>query len=317
MNTNTLTVLLLFFLFACNNKAAREKSEMERKVKTSFDDRVIGIGKIIPENDIIQLSAPVNGIVHKIIVNENDPVDVGTVILELDHQLEDQKIKQIGNQIATQESQMKVDMAGVGEFVAKIGNAKTTLHRLQNLLLKGAESQQTVDDAITDLQTLTANIYKLDATMEVSKRRYQEVKADLKTAQLEREQKIIRSPVKGRVLEMTVLIGSSVSIQQSFAQISTEGNTIAICEIDEMNAGKIVVGQHGWIRSVGSADTLGTGTIYFASSFLKRKTLFTDQSGEKEDRRVRTVKLLLNNPENLLLNARVECVIDISKIIKN
>jgi hypothetical protein len=59
-------------------------------------------------------------------------------------------------------------------------------------------------------------------------------------------------------------------------------------------------------------DTLSTGTVYFTYSFLKKKSLFTDQSGEKEDRRVRTVKILLDQPENLLLNARIECVIDIS-----
>jgi len=129
---------------------------------------------------------------------------------------------------------------------------------------------------------------------------------------MEREQKIIRSPINGRILELTVLIGGSVSIQQSFAQISPEGKTIAICEIDELNAEKIAVGQKGWIRNVGSSDTLSTGSVYFVFSFLKKKSLFTDQSGEKEDRRVRTIKMMLDHPEKLLLNARVECVIDVS-----
>jgi hypothetical protein len=113
-------------------------------------------------------------------------------------------------------------------------------------------------------------------------------------------------------LELTVLLGGSVSIQESFAQISPEGKMIAICEIDEANASKIEVGQKGWIRNVGASDTLSTGTVYFAFSFLKKKSLFTDQSGEKEDRRVRTIKMMLDHPENLLLNTRVECVIDIS-----
>jgi hypothetical protein len=44
--------------------------------------------------------------------------------------------------------------------------------------------------------------------------------------------------------------------------------------------------------------------------------LFTDQSGEKEDRRVRTIKIMLDRPDRLLLNARVECVIDISGNLK-
>ena len=130
-------------------------------------------------------------------------------------------------------------------------------------------------------------------------------------------QKIILSPVNGRILELTVLAGGSVGTQQSLAQISPEGKTIAVSEIDEMYAGKIVIGQKGWIRNVGSTDTLSTGTVYFTSSFLKKKSLFTDQSGEKEDRRVRTIKLFLDQPEKLLLNARIECVIDISGNPKN
>ncbi len=103
-----------------------------------------------------------------------------------------------------------------------------------------------------------------------------------------------------------------MSIPQSFGQITPKGKMIAICEIDESNAGIVFVGQKGWIRNVGSADTLSTGTVYFAASFLKKKSLFTDQSGEKEDRRVRTIKMMLDNPNQLLINARVECVLDIA-----
>jgi len=71
-------------------------------------------------------------------------------------------------------------------------------------------------------------------------------------------------------------------------------------------------GQKAWIRNMGSLDTLTTGTVYFTASFMKKKSLFTDQAGEKEDRRVREIKILLDQPAKLLLNARIECVIDIS-----
>lgn len=308
--------LLLVFLFsifiACNNKAAKEKLAIENAKQAIAVNRIVGIGKIIPENDIIQLSSAVNGIVEKIYKKENDTVNIGSVILELEHHVEDEKIMQLNNQIITQAAQIKVDAASVGEFEAKVSNANSELQRLQNLLLKGAETQQTVDDANTNLRSFNSNLNRLVASVAVSKSKLQETKTALITAQIERDQKIIRSPINGKILELTVLIGSSISIQQSFAQISPEGKTIAICEIDELNADKIMVGQNGWIRNVGSSDTLSTGKVYFAFSFLKKKSLFTDQSGEKEDRRVRTIKMMLDNPDKLLLNARVECVIDIS-----
>jgi HlyD family secretion protein len=306
----------IFILTSCKSNAENEKLELENKNKAIPISYIIGIGKIIPENEIVQLSSPVSGIVQKIYKKENDSVSVGTIILILEHQLENEKIIQSGNQLSTQDAQIKVDMASVGEFESKVSNAKIELRRLQNLLLKGAETQQTVDDATTNLKSFTANLNKLKAIVSVTKSRRQEARTNLKTAQLEKEQKIIKSPISGKILELTVLIGGSVSIQQSFAQINPEGKTIAVCEIDEMNAAKMLVGQRGWIRSVGSSDTLSTGTIYFTSSFLKKKSLFTDQSGEKEDRRVRTIKILLDNPEKLLLNARVECVVDISNNLK-
>jgi multidrug resistance efflux pump len=310
------TLLLIFILASCSNNAVKDKAVSENARQVLASNYIVGIGKITPENDIIQLSSPVNGIVHAIYKRENDNVSAGTPILELDHQLEDATISLMNQEVTTREAQVKVEAANVSDYMAKINNAKSELQHLQNLLLKGAETQQRVDDAVSNLKSLNANLNRLQAAVAVSKSQVQETKANLKTAQLQRDQKIIRSPVKGTILELTALIGGSVSTLQSFGQIGPEGKTIAICEIDESTAQKISVGQNGWIRNVGSSDTLSTGTVYFASAFLKKKSLFTDQSGEKEDRRVRTIKLLLNNPEKLLLNARVECVIDISDHLK-
>lgn len=307
-----LLLLPLSTLFSCNSKSESEKS-LNGKVNEAISlNRIVGIGKIIPEKDIIQLSSPVNGVVREICKMENDTVGVGTVILKLDHDLEDAKLVQLNNEVTTKSEQIEVDKANVDEAEAKYSNAKSELQHLQNLFAKGAETQQKLDNATFNLKSLYSNLKRLNASVAVSKSKLEETKATLNTAQIERDQKIIRSPIAGRILELTVLIGGSVSMQQSFGQISPKGKTIAICEIDESNADKIIVGQKGWIRNVGSLDTLSTGTICFASSFLKKKSLFTDQSGEKEDRRVRTIKMILYNPEKLLLNARVECVIDIS-----
>jgi multidrug resistance efflux pump len=191
------------------------------------------------------------------------------------------------------------------------------VQRLKRLLGKGAETQQVVDNAITSLESLEANIQRLQAGVEVSKSKLAEIKVALNLAQTERDQKIIKSPVSGKILEVSTNIGSSLDTRQSFAQINPQGKTIAVCEIDELFADKVVVGQKAWIRNLGSQDTLSTGLVSFTSSFLKKKSLFTDQAGEKEDRRVREIKILIDQPEKLLINARVECVIELTAAIKN
>jgi len=314
----SLYCLLLFSIFiSCKNNDATDKTDANKVKLATNIQQVIGIGQIVPEHDIIQLSSPVNGIVQKIYKNENDSLRAGTPILELDYQLEDAKVNELRNEINTQLEQINADAASVGEFAAKYNNGVAELQRLQRLLAKGAETQQAVDDANTNLKSFQSNQKRLQANVEVAKSKLKETKAALQSAMIERDQKIILSPVNGKLLELNILMGGAVNTQQSIAQIEPSGKTIAVCEIDELNAAKILVGQKGWIRNVGSADTLSTGTVYFAFSFLKKKSLFTDQSGEKEDRRVRTIKMMLDSPDKLLLNARVECVIDISNNLKN
>ena len=306
----------MFIITSCGNNQSKDKAGVDKIKFASTINQVVGIGKIEPESDIVQLSSPVNGIVQKILKKENDSVSVGTPILELDHQLEDGKVRQLVTEVNTQADQIRVDEASVGEYEAKYNNAVLEVQRLERLLAKGAETQQVVDDANTAVKSYQSNLRRLQAEVTVSKSKLEQTKAALHVAEIERDQKIIRSPVNGKLLELSTLIGSSIDTRQSFAQISPLGKTIAVCEIDEMYADKVVAGQKAWIRNVGSPDTLSTGTVYMAVSFLQKKSLFTDQSGEKEDRRVRTIKIMLDQPDRLLLNARVECVIDISGNLK-
>ncbi len=274
--------------------------------------QVVGIGKVTPENDIIQLSSEVNGVVEKIYKKENDSVKAGETILTLDHQLEDAKIRQLTNEVATQAAQIKVEEAAVEEYDAKYNNAAAELKRLEGLLARGAETQQTVDDAATNVKAFQSNLNRLKANVTVARNKLAETQAANGVAMVERDQKIIKAPVAGRILEITTLVGSPIDTKQTFAQISPEGRTIAVCEIDELYADKVTEGQRAYIRNLGALDTLSTGTVYITYNFLKKKSLFTDQAGEKEDRRVREVKILLDHPEKLLLNARIECAIDVS-----
>lgn len=307
---------LVFFISCSNNDETEIKTESSKTLNNDLDN-LVGTGKISPENDIIQLSSSVTGLVEKIYIQENDTVSKGSIILELDHYLEDAKIEQLNNQLKTQSAQIMADEATIEEIEAKYANAKIWLQTVENLLDKDVETKKNADDAATNVKSLHSNLKRAEALLNVSKSKLEEIKTSLSIAEIEREKKFIKSPIDGTLLELTVLIGGSVNSQQSFGQICPKGKIIAVCEIDETHADKVYIGQKGWIRNLGSLDTLSTGTVYFAASFLKKKSLFTDQPGEKEDRRVRTIKLLLDQPGNLLLNARVECVLPISTNPKN
>ena len=61
----------MLLLASCKNKSEQEQQVMLNIKQTTTTNYVVGVGKIIPENDIIQLSSPVNGIVQKIYKKEN------------------------------------------------------------------------------------------------------------------------------------------------------------------------------------------------------------------------------------------------------
>ncbi len=214
---------LLSIITSCGNNQLKEKTAADKIKDAGTINQVVGIGKIEPESDIVQLSSPVNGIVQKILKKENDSVSKGTPILELDHQLEDGKVKQLATEVNTQAYQIRVDEASVGEYEAKYNNAVLELQRLQRLLAKGAETQQVVDDANTAVKSFQSNLKRLQAGVTVSKSKLEQTKAALHVAEIERDQKIIRSPVNGKLLELSTLIGSSIDTRQSFAQISPMG----------------------------------------------------------------------------------------------
>ncbi len=305
-----LIVPLVCLLFMCKNKEAETKIITQPFVDLQ---QVVGIGRIEPENEIIQLSAEAGGIVQKIYKRENDTIQVGDTILVLKHTIEEANILQLKQAVAVQSSQIKVDESAIKELRIKYANSNVVLERLKNLFAKGAETQQTVDNATTEMQSFQANIQKLQATVEVSTLKWKEAKAKVAVSEAELKQKYITAPVKGILLELNAQIGNNIDSKQMIAQLNPEGKTIAVCEIDELFANKIKTGQAAVIRNFGAIDTLSTGKVYFTESFLKKKSLFTDQAGEKEDRRVRKIKIVLDKPSTILLNSRIECVVFISK----
>jgi hypothetical protein len=56
-------------------------------------------------------------------------------------------------------------------------------------------------------------------------------------------------------------------------------------------------------------DKLTTGTVYLLSPYLSKKSLFSDGAANMEDRRVREVRILLDNGNRVIIGNRVECVI--------
>jgi hypothetical protein len=73
----------------------------------------------------------------------------------------------------------------------------------------------------------------------------------------------------------------------------------------------VKVGQPAFMRNQGMDEKLASGEVIFVGSYLKKKSLFSDDSGNMEDRRVREVRILIKDNKQLIFNSLVEAVINI------
>ena len=305
---------ILLLLAACGGN-----EEANRRVQTPLTYEgapenahvVIGIGRVEPEQDVITLAANDGGVVTRLHIREGDHVIAGATLLELEKSVAAAKLLQIRARAATQQAQAAADEKAVAEAETRLKTLQKSLERSQTLFDKNVETEQNRDDARFEVENQQAAVDRLKAAAQVSKTRLGEVQNDLVVAERELALKTVRAPVSGRILSVSTQTGNAVLPQGAFAELAPDGRIIVRCEVDELLADRVQPGQKAVIRAIGTDKTLAEGEVIYAAPMLKKKSLFAETTGEKEDRRVREVKILLNDPKNLLLNARVECVISL------
>lgn len=305
-------IFLVFLILGSCNKKEEENLEKNTQHKEAVPTEIVGLGRIEPEAEIVPLATEIGGIVVKVNKKENDLIAKGDLILELNHAVQDAKIKQIKSRIATQKIEINIAQSNLKEQKINLSNKQLELQRLKNLYSKGAETKQNVDNLETETKIYQTNIEQLQLQVGATAARLQEIEQELQVLNKELEHYFVTALSDGQIMTMNALKGAAIESHQAFADFIPKSKLVATCEIDELFADKIKEGQKATIRQIGSNTTIGSGVVIFTSSALKRKSLFSEKSGDQEDRRVREIKILLDNQTQYLINARIECVIQIS-----
>jgi HlyD family secretion protein len=309
-----IVVILASFLTSCgvnedNDGTAGSKAQNAPDSLSLTISEVVGIGKIEPETQILSLASERSGIVREVLKNDGDIVKKGDELIFLDSQAEVLDIELIEARIRTLESQAEYDQNSVIESELNLEYEKRILQSSTRLLEEGAETSRNVDDLETEVKVLEAGLARSKANLSMTISKLSELKVELRTAQMELDKRKILAPSNGIILDMKATRGSSLIQYSEFAEFAPEGRIIARCEVDEMFSSKVITGQAARITPVGRQEVLATGKVIRTSPFLKRKSLFSETPGDREDRRVREVWILLDNNVDLLFNMQVECII--------
>lgn len=314
MYKKTISIFSLFLvLLAACGKKEETKQTVAVNIDTISVNQVVGIASIEPQQRVMPITCEVSGLVAKIVKNSGDAVNADDLILELEHTVESAQLVQAQSKLATQENVIAAQKASKASVDVKYSNAKSTFERNQRLLASGAITQQVFDDSKASMDGFQQDLLTNDANIAQQQSKLKELKADVAYYQTLLNRKIVKAPVKGVILNLNPKLGSVINSNESFGDFAPEGPYMAIGEIDEMFAQKLALGQTAFIREQGALDTLATGKVFFISPYLKKKSLFSDRPDNMEDRRVREVRVLLDDKSKVLIGTRVECVIGIGK----
>lgn len=297
-------------LSSCGGEENRTTGQEEAVNHSTMTVReVVGIGKVEPESKIVNLASTSGGIVSHIFKVDGDSVATGEKLVQLEDETERLKITEINSQINTQRSQITLEKNNIKEAEWKLNNKKKLLVTTQNLVNKGAETQQVYDDLETEVKTLEVAFEKSKLNIQLAENKLAEITQQLRTAEAEAGKKILRAPTSGRILNMQVTEGSALNQFATYAEFAPAGALIIRAEVDELFSQKLQVGQLVDIHSAGSQEVLAQGEIKMLSPYLKRKSLFSEKANDQEDRRVREVRISIKDNSGLVINSKVECVI--------
>lgn len=272
---------------------------------------VVGIGKVVPINGIVDLATPVGGIVNAVFYESGDSVRKGEPIIVLDRTNEALEIEKINYQITARQQQIQSDQMTVSQYRTKLQDKSNVLSTSEKLVKTGAETPENVNTLKTEKQVLIEQLAQSQKAVGLDQSDLKALQSDLQIAQNNYQQKSIKAPSNGVILRMSAKVGQAVQPLQSFATFAPLSAMVVKGEADEMFANRLKIGQKVSIHYIGNSKIITTGKIISLSPDLSNKSLFTDEPGEQQDRRVRRFKVLLDSTDHLLINAKVECNIDI------
>jgi len=304
-------IILIIFISSCggagNKKSvnpARQESEKITDVK-----QIVGVASIEPLSRIVSLYSEVGGIVSKINYDINADVKANEIIIELSCDVEKAQLNQAKSKLGTQQAAINVAKSQLASLKNKLENAMVNYNRNANLVKVSAVTQQAFDDSRFNYESLNNDVLAAEAVLKQQDAKVIELQADIEYYEKVIERKQIKAPADGKILSVDVKIGNNISPSQSVGDFAPVGPLIAITEVDELFALKVKNGMKAYIRPQGELDTVATGKIYLISPYLRKKSLFSDDATNMEDRRVREVRVLLNEGSDVLIGSRVECVI--------
>lgn len=297
--------LIVLILTSCGKK---EETAPVTKPDVAIG-QIVAIGRVEPETRLTTLASEFSGLITEINVKAGDQVKAGDPILRLSHEVEQAELAFSESKINTTRQDINTQLIQVEAARIKLANMQQKLPRIKALVEKGAEIQQKVDDLEADIEQQQKEIQRIQSLSNATMAKLKELTADANVDRQTLKRRTIVAPKDGQVLNMDLTVGSMLNAGIAICDFAPKSPLTVLVEVDELFTDKVYLGQKALVRTQGETDTLALGEVIYAAPALKKKSIFSDESSNLEDRRVREVRIKLISGKPLLFNSRVEVIL--------
>lgn len=303
--------LFLFLLAACGGKEEKS-SQAQSADSTAFEAKtIVAMGRIESAGRILSLAAAESGVVTEVFVQSGDSLAKNGLIAQLDAELEQAQLQQAQADVKAQEARVQSAEQQMQEAAAAFQLAEKQASASQRLVKAGAESALEGESQQTELNQAQNRRKAAEAALSEAKASLERARAARSLAETALQRRQLKAPASGTLLYLDVRAGEAVQKLQTYAEFAPAGKRQVRAEVDELFSNQLQPGLKVRIQESGTGKLLANGQLQHISPYLRKKSLFSGLTGEQEDRRVREVEISLDKAAPLLLNSRVECIIEL------
>ena len=302
---------LCSLLTACSSNVNKEENAKTNEQILQEVSEIKAIGKVVPAEEYAIISSAITGKIEKIFVNEGDSVQKDQLLFELEVGNSSLDIQQANAQLNSLRAQNKTIAEDIAKAEIYAYELRLKHETSASLLAKNAETKERVETDYSNWQQQEANLRGLRQQLRAQKLTESEQQIEINKAQNNDADLRIKASKSGIITDFTARLGQSVNTSEELGKIINIDNPIIEAEVDELFANDVQIGQQVIIMPVGRKDTLATRTVFYTNPILSNKSILYETANEGEDRRIRKIKIKLEQSKNLTINAKVDCSIRI------
>lgn len=297
-------LIATILIVACGKEKEKKAAPVTTTEITSF----VGIGKVMPEAGVLNLTVDQAVKVTKLNKKLGDTVQNGSVLFETEAITQQLQLEQATANYNSTKATNGINEAEIKQAQLKLAELKNKYNVSKRLYNQKAETkQQLVVDSLAYLQQQQV-VKQLQQEQIANNAKLIEHNVQVKAATVDLASKKYTAAQDGILTVFDVQVGEILQPNTSFGEIASRSELIVEAEMDEFYANEIKLGQKVQISLVGQSNVIAEGIVSFIGLGLQNKSILYETIGEANDRRVRRFNVrITKDAEKLLINQKVEC----------